>query len=299
MIRKPTAADFALILVMVSIWSSAFVAIKVAVVEVGPFWLVVARVGFGFLALLPWTLWRGIVLPASRQEWLYVVLVALLSAVVPFLLISWAQLTISAGLTALLMGTGPFLGLLLSHVTTTDDRLNVPKLVAVLLGFTGVALVVGPEARAGFEGGLAAPAAVICACACYAVAGTLVRRIDSVPPTRLTSLVLGIALVVLAPVVAWRHAELPAMPDGTALLSMVWLGVGPTGLAYLMRYHLIRAIGYSYVALGLNLLPACGVAMGALLLGEPVSLTVLAALLLVLAGLAVARIGAGRAAVDL
>lgn len=309
MIRKPTATDLALIVLTVSIWSSAFVAIKVAVAETGPLWLVVGRVGFGFLVLLPWTLWRGIVLPATPREWLYVWLISVLSAFVPFFLISWAQQTIDAGLTALLMGTGPFLALILSHFTTTDDRLNAPKLIAVGLGFAGVAIVVGPDAFSGMKGGLTAPAAIIGACICYAVSGILVRRVESVPPTRLTSLVLGMALLMLIPVVVLNGIPLsggtsnggivPETPSMVAMLALIWLGVGPTGCAYIMRYHLIRTVGYSYVALGINLLPALGVAFGALLLGETVSATVLVALALVLAGLAIARLGMSRAPVDL
>jgi drug/metabolite transporter (DMT)-like permease len=299
MIRKPTAADFALILIMVSIWSSSFVSIKVAVAETGPLWLVVGRIGLGFLVLLPWTLWRGIVLPASGREWLYVWLVAMLGAVVPFLLISWAQQTMDASLTALLMGTSPFLALLLSHFATVDDRLNLPKLIAVVLGFAGVALVVGRDAITGLEGGLTAPAAVIAAICCLVVSGALVRRIETVPPTRLTSLVLGFALAMLFPVVLVSGAAMPQTLDLAGSSALLWLGIGPTGVAYIMRYHLIRTVGYSYVALGLNLLPALGVVFGAVLLGEPVSAIVLIALALVLAGLVIARLGAGRSTIDL
>lgn len=299
MIRKPTTLDLVLILLMVSIWSSAFVAIKVAVAETGPIWLVVGRVGFGFLALLPWTLWRGIVFPASGREWFYVWVIALLSAVVPFFLISWAQQSIDASLTALLLGTGPFLALLLSHFTTTDDRLNAPKLIAVALGFAGVAVVVGGDALSGLQGGLLPPAAILAACACYAISGGLVRRIESMPPVRLTSLVLGLALLMLVPIVLATGDDLPELPSNMALLSLIWLGVGPTGIAYIMRYHLIRKVGYSYVALGLYLLPALGVAFGAVLLGETISATVLVALALVLAGLAIARTGISRDPADI
>jgi len=205
------------------------------------------------------------------------------------------------------MGTGPFLALILSHFTTQDDRLSISKLVAVGFGFAGVAIVVGPDAfgginggmTGGIDGGLAAPIAILAACSCYAVSGILVRRVESVPPTRLTSLVLGLSLLMLIPVVMLSGAEPPDMPSSQAMFALIWLGVGPTGCAYIMRYHLIRTVGYSYVALGINLLPALGVLFGAVLLGETVSASVLLALVLVLTGLAIARLGAPRARVDL
>jgi len=297
MIRKPTPVDLTLIAIMVTIWSSAFVAIKVAVPETGPVWLVFFRVAFGFLALLPWTLWRGIVLPAHRREWFYIGLIAVLSSYLPFWLISWAQQTLDAGTTALLMGAGPFLAQVISHFTTSDDKMNMPKLIAVLLGFAGVSVVVGQDALTGMEGGLAPPVAILGALVCLSISGSLVRRVESVPPTRLSSLVLCLSLMLLVPTVILSGDGLPQMPSQSAWIALVWLGVGPTGIAYILRYHLIRTVGYSYVALGMNLLPALGVAFGALLLGEQVSATVLIALGLVLTGLAIARLGIPRAPV--
>ena len=74
-----------------AIWASAFVAIKIAVVETGPLWLAAWRVGIGFVVLLPYALWRGLVWPNGANQWLLIFTIALFNVVLPFFLISWAE----------------------------------------------------------------------------------------------------------------------------------------------------------------------------------------------------------------
>ncbi len=297
MIRKPTILDIALLVLVSLIWASAFLAIKVAVREIGPTWLVGIRVVIGFAAILPWIAWRGIVLPSGNNQWVIVVIVAFLSLIAPFFLISWAELTIDAGVASLLMGMGPFAAMFLSHMTTDDDRLNVYKIVAVVLGFSGVVVVIGPSAAGGLGNQLIAQAAALGGSLCYAVSGVFVRKIKDIPPTRFSGLILGMASAVLIP-----YALLSGQPDWSsisteAIFSLIYLGVFPTALGYILRYHLIRTIGQSYFTLGLNLIPIFGVSLGALILGEPITINLLVALILVVAGLFFARHGARPAPV--
>lgn len=292
MIRKPTFLDIALLVLVSLIWASAFLAIKVAVRDIGPTWLVAIRVVVGFAAILPWIAWRGIVLPHGGDQWFIVVIVAFLSLIAPFFLISWAELTIDAGVASLLMGMGPFAAMFLSHITTDDDRLNVFKLIAVVLGFFGVLVVIGPSAIDGLGNQLLAQAAALGGSLCYAVSGVFVRKIKDIPPTRFSGLILGMSSVVLIP-----YAVMSGFPDWSAVsdeavFCLIYLGVFPTALGYILRYHLIRTIGQSYFTLGLNLIPIFGVSLGALILNEPITINLLVALILVVAGLFFARHGA-------
>ncbi len=297
MIRKPTLLDLSLLIMMAAIWSSVFPAIRVVVADIGPLWVAASRVFLGFLTLLPWTLWRGIILPRGRRQWALVITLTLLNAVVPFFLVSTAGLYISAGMIALLMGTGPFFALVLSHLTTDDERINIYKALAVVLGFSGVALILGPAATANTEGMIIGQLCVLAATLCYAISGVLIRRIEGLPSTRLSTLVLALSSLCLLPIAAATSG----VPDVSALSpkilwTVLYLGLLPTGLGYLVRYYLVNTVGYGFFSLGLNLIPVFGVLLGALLLGEAISLTVIAALALVLAGLAVARLGARTAA---
>lgn len=290
-ISRPTAVDFFLMGLTAIIWGSAFVAIKVAVPETGPIWLAAWRVSIGFLVLLPYAIWRGFVWPASRWVWTLIAITGLFNAVLPFFLISWAQQTIDAGVAALLMGTGPLLALLGSHLTTNDDRMSVQKVFAVALGFAGVATIIGGDALKDFGGEtIIAQVAVLGAALCYTISGLLIRKID-VPPIRLGCLVLGVASLALI-ALGLVFAGPPTLAiSGTAIFAVIYLGIVPTGLGQILRFSLIKKVGYSVFALALNLVPVFGIALGALLLGEVITLRLFIALMLVLAGLLVSQMG--------
>lgn len=291
-IRAPTRLDLSLMVLTSLVWASAFIAIRIAVPEAGPVWLAASRVGIGFLVLLPYAIWRGMVWPEGRGQWGLIVGMALLNVVVPFILIAWAGQAIEASVLALLMGTGPFLALLGSHLMTEDDRLTPRKLMSVLLGFSGIVVLVGPSIFAGLAGGpLMAKLAALGASVCYVTAGLLIRRI-TMPPVRLACLALAIGTIALIPLALMTEGLPPHGLSTPALWSLIYLGVFPTGIAYIVRFTLIRAIGYSRFSLSINLVPVFGVALGVVILGEPLSLNLIAALALVLAGLLVA--GSGR-----
>lgn len=294
-IRRAGTLDIGLLVLVALIWASAFVAIKVAVPETGPLWLAAGRVAIGALVIAPYVIWRGLVLPSTRDVWALVIVMAMLNVVVPFFLVSWAGQTIDAGMMALLMGTGPFMALIGSHLFTNDDKINTLKLIAVALGFTGVLVLVG-GATIGQMGSahITAQLATLCASLCYASSGLLVRRID-IPPTRLAFLALCVAAVTLI-VLALAIDGVPAeLPGPSALLALVYLGALPTGLAYVMRYQLIRAIGFSTFALSIYMIPPFGVMLGVVLLGEALEPNVLIALALIVVGLYFARRGSGAA----
>ncbi len=292
-IRAATSLDLTLLVTLAAIWGSAFMAIKIGVTETGPLWLVALRVAIGFCALLPWALMRGWVWPDGLDGWRKVLPVAALSTMVPFFLISWGQQYLPSSTTALLMGAGPLLALVISHLTSDDDKLNLAKFIAVLLGFSGVALVLGAAAFTGLRSALLPQAAILLASCCYVSSGVLVRRIPDVPPVRLSTLVLGCSTAVFLPLALVIDGALPAL-SSDAWLAIVYLGVFPTGIAYILRYHLVRTIGLSVFAHVGNLIPLFGIAFGVLLLGEPLTLTLIGAAALILGGLLVARAGSRR-----
>ncbi len=288
-ISKPGPIDYAAMFFTALIWASAFVAIKVAVPEAGPLWLATWRVIIGFLVLLPYALWRGFLWPAGPGVWALVAITSIFNVVLPFFLISWAETRIDAGVAALLMGTGPFLALIGSHFFTSDDRINGPKLFAVLLGFCGVVLIVGYEAATNLGGASTLhQLAALGGALCYAISGLLIRRIK-IPPIRLGCLVLGSGAFIL--LLAAPMVEGPPRLDlsRSAVVALIYLGIVPTGIGQLLRFSLVKKVGYSTFALALNMIPVFGIALGAMLLGEVVTLHTIIALLLVLSGLFVSR----------
>lgn len=293
-IRQATPTDLALLLFVAIIWAMAFVAIKIAVPEVGPLWLAAIRVGIGALVLAPYAIYRGMKLPDSGRMWGLVIAMAILNVVLPFFLISWAELTIDAGVTSLLMGVGPFLALVSGHIFTHDDKINTRKAIGVLFGFLGVMTVVGVDALSQMGSNIWAQLAALGGSLCYVTAGVLIRKID-IPPTRLAFIALLIGTIILIPVALIFAEPISVMPSQSAITALVFLGVLPTGVAYIVRFYLINKVGYSTFSMSINLIPVFGIFLGFLILGEPLKPQILFALALVLVGLFIARSGGPEA----
>lgn len=294
MLRTPNLLDLILLIALAAIYGSAFTAIKIAVPEVGVYGLVLARVTIAALVLLPYALWRGWQWPTSARTWKLLALLCVFNLLLPFALVSWAQLSINASLMALLMGAGPLFGLVFSHIATRDDRITTSKLIGVALGFVGVALVVGVQAFESTHQALLAQGAALLASVCYAASGLIVRRIEDVQPTRLATIVLvmgSLALLAGAPFALEAPLATFANLDLHVALTVLYLGVVTTGLAYIIRYRMIRAVGMSYFALSINLVPVFGIAIAALILSEPLSFSLFAGLACILGGLFIARLG--------
>lgn len=288
-ISKPVSFDYALMGLTAIVWASAFIAIKVVVPETGPLWLAAWRVLIGFIVLTPYAIWRGLVWPTSNRMWVMLFIATLFNTVFPFILISWAEKTIDAGVVSLLMGTGPFMALIGSHFSTTDDRLTWPKMLAVLMGFAGVLIIIGVDVFNDLGGATSlSQFAAIGGAVCYVIAGLMVRKVD-LPPVRMSWLVLGLGAVTLL-MMALVFDGSPNIALGTTVLwSLIYLGVMPTGLGQLLRMYLVKKVGYSVFSLSLNLIPVFGVGLGALLLGEVITARTTLALALVLGGLFVSR----------
>ncbi|MEM0900288.1 MAG: DMT family transporter [Pseudomonadota bacterium] len=288
-IRSAGNLEIALLVGIAIIWASAFIGIKIAVEDVTPLWLAAFRVLVGFAVLLPYALWRGLRFPKSQNQWTLLFVMAMFNVTIPFFLISWAQQTIDAGVTSLLMGTGPFFALLGSHVFTDDDKITGRKLTAVLCGILGVIILVGGDAlqQVGAQNTVS-QLAVLCGSLCYVTAGLILRRI-ALDAVSMAVLALGAGATVLLIAALTVDGLPPGLPGQRATLALIYLGLFPTGIAYILRFYLIREVGYSTFSLSINLIPVFGVILGFLVLSEPLDPQVLIALALVMVGLFIAR----------
>ena len=291
-IRKPTVTDMMLILGLGVIWGTSFLAIKFALREFAPTSVAAIRVWIAFFVLIAVMIHQGHRLPASPRFWGAMAFIGIMNTSLPFFLISWAELTVDSGIAALLMGTGPLLAMVGSHFTTDDDHMSAPKLIAVGLGMTGIVLVVGMEAISGLGRNLIAQLAVFSASLCYVTSGMFVRRFTHVPVESFTTAILLVGALSLTPWLAASALHADGHVSSIPLMALLYLGLVPTGLAYLIRFYLIRTVGYSYAVLGIYIIPVVGVLLGALVLGEPLETTTLLALALILSGIIYARMKA-------
>ena len=290
--RKPTGLDVLTLIVIAAIWGSAFFAIKIGVEGgLAPLTLAATRITVAALALLVYAFFRGHALPRNGREWHGIFWVGVLSLALPFFLISWAEQEISSGLAAILMAMGPLYALVLAHFLTENDRFTGTKLLAVALGFAGVLVVIGidPFRELGLE--LWAQLAVIAASLCYVSSGVIVARLKNVSPTVITTGAATISAGLMIPLSLIIDRPWTLAPSADALYAALYLGLFPTALAFLMRFHMIAAVGVSFFALVGYIIPVFGVLWGALFLSEVVPMESLLGLGLILIGIKVGQHG--------
>ncbi len=292
-ISKPGPLDILLLLIVAAIWGSAFTSIKMAVTDMGAMWTAAIRVFIGFLAVLPFAMLKP-ALPATIKIWALTAAVAALSMVFPFIMISWAMKHVDAGVGSLLLGTTPFIAIVIGHFATRDERITPMKLLGVAFAVTGIGVLVGPDAVTGLgDAALWAQGSIMLSGACYVCAGFIMRNID-MPPIAFTAVTLAIGSVMLF-TLSYAIVGLPnTSPSRETQFALLWLGIFPTGFAYVMRYFLVRRVGVSTFALAMNTVPIFGVIIAAMLLGEILEWSTLIALMLVLCGLMITRMGSTR-----
>jgi drug/metabolite transporter (DMT)-like permease len=272
------------------LWGGSFFFAKVAIGELGPLTVVFARVALATLAL-------DIVLVAAKTTpfrrdapWPAYFVMGFLNNVLPFSLIFWGQTHIASGLASILNATTPLFTLLVAHFLTEDEKIDPAKVAALLAGFAGVAVLIGPGM---LVDGASAWGELAClgAALSYAFAGVYGRRfkILKIAPieaaagqvTASTVLILPIMLAVEQP---WT---LPASPSLAVWAALVGLALLSTALAYILYFRILAAAGATTLLLVTFLIPVTAVLLGAAVLGERLAPRQFAGMALIGLGLAV------------
>ena len=168
--------DWLLLLLLALIWGGAFLFIDVAVRQVPPITYVWLRVTIGAAGLWTYLIVRGERISLPKQVWGSILLLALLNNAIPFTLFGWSQTHIASGLASILNATTPIWGVVVAHFLTKDERMSPRKLAGVLLGFGGVATMIGPSLLSSFGTGALAELACVVAALSYALAAVWARR---------------------------------------------------------------------------------------------------------------------------
>lgn len=268
------------------IWGTPYLLIKVAVDEVSPSMLVFVRTVVGAAVLLPLVLRRG-QLAALRGRWWWLLAFAGAEIVGPWYLLSDAERTLSSSTAGLLIAVVPILGVLIGRFTGDRQRVGGVRWLGLLLGFGGVAMLAGSA----LDGGWWPVTEVLLTAIGYAGAPFIAdRALRDVPGLAVTATSLAVAsLVYVAPAASTWPTE---MPSGRVLLALAGLAVVCTALAFVLFVELIREVGAARATVITYVNPAVAVALGVLLLSEPLTLTIGAAFVLILLGsvLATARV---------
>jgi drug/metabolite transporter (DMT)-like permease len=269
-----------LFLAMSVIWGVPYLLIKVAVGEVSPVVVVFGRCVVGAAILLPWTIARGQLRPALRH-WRALLLFTGLEMTAPWLLLSFAEQTLSSSLTGLLVATVPFIAALAARLAGEEDRLTPIRLAGMGLGVVGIAALLGLDVGGAHLLPILAVALTVIG---YATAPMVVSRaLPEVPGVAASSIALFVTGVVYAPFAVPQLGDV-ARASSSALLSLMALGALCTAVALALFFSLIREVGPQRALVITFVNPAVAVLLGVLLLDEPFTLGIAVGLPLVLAG---------------
>ena len=274
-----TRRGWVLFAAMCVLWGIPYLLIKVAVAEVSVAVLVFARTALGALVLLPLAVRPGAV-TVVRAHWRALLVFAVVEIIGPWALLSDAERVLDSSLTGLLVAAVPIIAVLAGRLAGDTERLGPLRWAGLGLGLAGVALLAAPHVNAG--SGFAIGEVLLVAVG-YAVGPIIAaRKLGEVPNMLVTASCLGFAaLVYLPPALLTMPAALPA-PE--VLLALAGLGLLCTAAAFVLFFELIGEVGPTRAVVFTYVNPAVAVVAGVLLLGEPLTATVLAAFVLILLG---------------
>jgi drug/metabolite transporter (DMT)-like permease len=257
--------DLAELLLLSAIWGGSYLFMRVGAPEFGPVALIWGRVAVGALCLAP-VLHRAGLWGVLRRRAGALAVMGLFNAAIPFVLIAWAMLSVTAGLASIVNASMPIFTALIA-VLWLGERFDASRSAGLLIGLMGVGLL-GAE-RADFRPGGSGWAllAMLSAAACYGLAANLTRRFLADVPAAVSAFATQLtSTLVLALPALWLWPQ--QQPSLTAWGAVLALGVLCSALAYVMYFRLIARIGASRAVTVTFLTPPFGVAWGALLLGE-------------------------------
>lgn len=279
-------------MVLVALWGTSFMFTALAVASVDPAAVVFYRLALGAVVLSLVVYARGESLPRDWRAWAGFALMAIAGNALPFFLIAWGQKSVDSSVAGMIMAIMPLLTMVFAHYFVAGETLNRYKLIGFTLGITGVTLLLGPVFEGGsreFWGGLA----IFTAASCYAVNSILIKRLPRFSPMVGACGVLLMASLIMFPI--WLAAPDNDAISNDSMFSVIWLGIGPTGIATLVLFAVIDRAGPTFLSTINYLIPVVAFLCGAWLLSEPVSWMHFAALATILGGIGITRVQPGPA----
>ena len=278
-------ADWTMLVALSILWGGAFFFTGIAVLELPPLVVVTGRAGFAAVALVVIVRLAGFRWPRNPGIWLGFLGMGALNGLIPYGLMAWGQLHISSGLTSILNSTTPLFSVVLTHFFTSDERMTANRVLGILLGIAGVAVLIGPSALRGLGLQGMAELAVLLGAFSYAWAAILGRRLRHLPSLVLAAGQIAGTFVLVLPISLWHDDWNALAPSTGTILAVLALSLLSTALAYILYFRLLASAGATNVLLVTLLIPLSALALGHLFLGEPLSWNTAAAMLLIFAGI--------------
>ena len=282
--REANTFDFSLLILLAIIWGSSFFNIKLATYSYEPITLALVRVIFASIPLLILCKIKNIFIEAFTKNWKPYALIGLCNIAIPFVLIAIGTAKINSYLAAILMSTTPLSGSILAHIFTKDEKLSFLKSLGVLIGFSGIILLFFDKVIINSENYLYALITIL-GSTFYCIGGLLTLKLRNKKNENVTTSTTLWSVIFLLPFSLIFETPWNSNPTMSATLSLLYLGIVATGLAWLIRFRILTVNGLVFQTQVAYLIPIFGVLFGYFLMDEIITWRVLLSLVIILLGI--------------
>ena len=282
--REPKIIDYALLTILALIWSSAFFNIKIATYSYGPVTIAFLRTFFGAIPVVGICLVKKIKIEAFSKDWYWFAAIGMVNLVIPFFLIAYGVQRVQSNLAAILMASTPLSATVLAHLFTKNEKINLIKILGVLVGFSGIVFLFSDNILIN-ENNFTYALLILVGSTFYVIGGLLTLKVSNKKNENVTASILIWGTLFLIPITAFTEKPWNLNPSTDSTISLVYLGVVATGLAWLLRFKILKNNGLVFQAQVAYLIPIFGIILGYIFLKELITSKVLIALLAVIIGI--------------
>ncbi len=282
--RQPKLIDYILLTILSIIWASAFFNIKIATYSYGPTTIALLRVFFGAIPVILLCVFKKIKIEAFTKDWYWFAIIGLINLVVPFFLIAYGVKTVQSNLAAILMSTTPLSSTILGHFFIKKEKINFLKTIGVLIGFAGIVYLFSDNLLIN-ENNFSSALLILVGSTCYVIGGVLTLKISRKKNENVTASILIWATIILIPITFIFEKPWSLNPSLPSTISLIYLGVVSTGIAWLLRFRILKNNGLVFQSQVAYLIPIFGIILSYIFLKEIITPKVLIALLAVIIGI--------------
>ena len=286
--REANSFDIFLLVLLGIIWGSSFFNIKIATYSYEPITLALVRVIFASAPLILLCKFKKIKIEAFSNEWKHYALIGLCNIAIPFILIAIGTSKINSYLAAMLMSTTPLSGTILAHFFTKNEKINIFKVIGVLIGFSGILFLFLDKIIIN-ESNYIFALITILGSTFYSIGGILTIRIKNKGNENVTTSTTIWSLIFLFPMAIILEKPWLADPSLECTLSLLYLGIVATGLAWLIRFRILSVNGLVFQTQVAYLIPIFGVFFGYFLMDEVITWRVLISLSIIIFGIYIVK----------
>ncbi|MDA7733756.1 DMT family transporter [Candidatus Pelagibacter sp.] len=282
--RQPKLIDYTLLVILALIWASAFFNIKIATESFGPITIAFLRVFFGSIPVLLLCFYKKIKIEAFSKDWYWFAIIGFVNLVLPFFLIAYGVKSVQSNLAAILMSTTPLSSTILGHFYTKNEKFNSVKTFGILIGFSGIIYLFSDNLLINDSNFISA-LLILLGSTCYVIGGVLTLKISKKKNENVTGSILIWAVLILIPFVYFIEKPWNSVPSIESTISVVYLGMISTGVAWLLRFKILKDNGLIFQSQVSYLIPIFGTILSYIFLKEIITPKVLLSLLAVVVGI--------------